>query len=128
MAIVLVVEDEVQVRMLAESVLQAAGYEVLSAGTLLEAQALIESDQRIDALLLDIMLMDEPEAGLKLAQGAAKVRPGLPVLYTTGRGVTDGMIALFVQPCGFLAKPYTGDQLIIAVAELLRRTPSTQPA
>src|SRR5260370_30044211 len=52
--IVLVVEDEVQVRMLAESVLEAAGYEVLSAGTLLEAQALIETDQRIDGLLLDI--------------------------------------------------------------------------
>ena len=31
------------------------------------------------------------------------------------------MIKLFVEPYGFLAKPYTGDQLVIAASELLRR-------
>jgi hypothetical protein len=33
--------------------------------------------------------------------------------------VTDGMMALFVEPHGFLAKPYTVEQLKIAVANLL---------
>jgi hypothetical protein len=41
------------------------------------------------------------------------------VLYTTARGVTDGMTALFVEPNGFVAKPYTIEQLKTAVANLL---------
>ena len=41
------------------------------------------------------------------------------MLYATGRGVTDGMVALFVEPHGFLATPYTVEQLKTAVANLL---------
>jgi hypothetical protein len=33
--------------------------------------------------------------------------------------VTDGMRAMFVEPFGFLAKPYTPDDLKKAVADLL---------
>src|SRR5258708_787707 len=77
----------------------------LNAATVLETQAIIESGQHFDLLFIDITLMDENEAGLRLAQEAAKRRPGLPVLYTTGRGVTDGMVALFVQRYAFLGKP-----------------------
>ena len=69
-----------------------------------------------------------PEAGLELGQAAAKIRPGLPIVYTTGRGVTDGMIALFVQPYVFLAKPYTAQQLLTAVSNLLPQpTPLPSP-
>ena len=119
MAVVLIVEDEKQVRVLAESFLQEAGHETRSAGTTAEALAIIESDQQIDLLFIDMALLDGHEAGLELAQTATKARPGLPVIYTTGRGITDGMIALFTQPNGFLAKPYTGPQLLTAVANLL---------
>jgi CheY-like chemotaxis protein len=41
MPTVLIVEDEAVIRVLTESVLQKAGYETPSAGTLAEAQALI---------------------------------------------------------------------------------------
>ena len=41
MARVLVVEDETQILILAESVLQQAGYDTLSAATVAEAQAII---------------------------------------------------------------------------------------
>jgi DNA-binding NtrC family response regulator len=119
MAIVFVVEDEEQVRVLAESFLEQAGHAILSAGTLAEAHAIIKAKHSFDLLFTDITLLDEPEGGLQLALEAAKQQPGRPVLYTTGRGVTDGMIALFVKPNGFLAKPYTGDQLLAAVKELL---------
>ncbi len=37
--------------------------------------------------------------------------PDLKVLYTTGQGVTDGMLALFVPCSEVLPKPYTVDQL-----------------
>jgi DNA-binding NtrC family response regulator len=44
------------------------------------------------------------------------------VLYTTGQGITDGMKALFAERYGFVAKPYTGEQLVIAVENALDRT------
>jgi hypothetical protein len=44
MAVVLIVEDEVQVLVLAESILQHAEYETLSASTLAEADAVIHSE------------------------------------------------------------------------------------
>src|SRR4051794_33027727 len=103
MATILVVEDEEQVRVLAASFLEAAGHDVLSAGTLAEARAVIEAGKRFDLLFTDMTLLDEPEGGLHVAIEAAKRQPGLPVLYTTGRGVTDGMVTLFVKPNGFLA-------------------------
>ena len=85
-----------------------------------EAQAIIASEERIDVLFVDLGLMDHQEAGLEVAQAAAKTRPGLPVIYTTGRGITDGMLALFVKPNVFLAKPYSGEQLLTAVTNVLK--------
>jgi DNA-binding NtrC family response regulator len=120
MSVVLVVEDEMQVLILAESVLQEAGYETASASTVAEALAIIESpDRQLDLLFTDITLRDDTDGGLMVGTAFAKSRPGAPVLYTTARGVTDGMVALFVQPNGFVAKPYTVEQLKTAVANLV---------
>jgi CheY-like chemotaxis protein len=74
-AVVLIVEDEVQVRTLAESILQEFGYGTRSAATMSEAQAIIASDDKIDVLFVDIALMDNHDAGLELAQAAVKLRP-----------------------------------------------------
>jgi DNA-binding NtrC family response regulator len=120
MAIVLIVEDDEQVRTLADSILQQAGYDTRSAASTAEAQAILESNEKIDVLFVDLALLDHQEEGLHLAEAAAKTRPGLPVIYTTGRGVTDGMLALFVQPNVFLAKPYNAQQLLTAVSNLLQ--------
>jgi DNA-binding NtrC family response regulator len=119
-AVVLVVEDEEQVRVMAESILQEAGHETRCAASMTEAQAILESDEKIDVLFADLSLMDSQEAGLHLAQAAAKHRPGLPVVYTTGRGVTDGMRALFVERNVFLAKPYNMQELLTAVSNVLK--------
>jgi hypothetical protein len=55
----------------------------------------------------------------------AKSRPGLPVVYATGRGVTDGIAKLFVEPSKFIPKPYTDKQLVSAAAELLQADMTT---
>jgi hypothetical protein len=57
------------------------------------------------------------EAGLKAAQEAVKRILGLPVLYTTGQGLTDA--CEHVERSGFIAKPYTVDQLNAAIDNLL---------
>jgi DNA-binding NtrC family response regulator len=117
--VVLIVEDETQVLMLAESVLKEAGYETLSASSVAEALAIIETDHRIDLLFTDLSLREGSEGGLTIGTSFANSRPGIPVLYATARGVTDGMVALFVEPHGFVAKPYTVPQLKTAIANLL---------
>jgi len=114
---VLVVEDEPTVRALAESMIEALGYMVLSAANAREAIALLEQDEPIDILFTDINLPDGPDAidGLELARKAVGLRPSLRVIYTTGHGQTDGMTALFVEDATFLPKPYTVKQLTEAV-------------
>jgi DNA-binding NtrC family response regulator len=111
MACVLIVEDEDQVRVLADSYLQQQGHKTFSASTIDGALALLDGDQDIDLLFVDISLHDDIRAGLELAKRAAERRPELKVLYTTGAGITDGMRARFVQNWAFLPKPYTVDQL-----------------
>jgi len=112
---VLCVEDDDTVRTLAESILQTEGYTTLSASTVDQATALIESEKNIDVLFTEIGLLGDVEAGLKLAQQARKQRPDLAVLYTSAQAVTDGMKQLFVENSFFLSKPYTGDQLIASL-------------
>jgi len=112
---VLCVEDDDTVRTLAESILQTSGYATLSASTIDQAAALIESDKKIDVLFTEIGLSGEVEAGLRLAQDARKHRPDLAVLYTSDQAVTDGMKELFVENSFFLPKPYTGDQLVTSL-------------
>jgi CheY-like chemotaxis protein len=112
--VVLVVEDEPTVRTLAESTIAEHGYATLSAANGTEALALLNDGAPIDLLFTDINMPDGPD-GLELARQAVELRPGLRVLYTSGGGQTDGMIARFVEGGRFLVKPYTNEQLIEAV-------------
>jgi two-component system, cell cycle sensor histidine kinase and response regulator CckA len=121
MAVVLVVEDDEQVRVLAESALQDAGHTVMAATGVDGAQALLDKSEPIDVLFIDLALGGDLEAGLRVAQQARAKRPNLSALYTTGAGVNDGMKALFVEPYLFLPKPYTIEQLTKSVAYLLMR-------
>ena len=106
MPTVLVVEDEEQVLVLAESILQDNGFETLSAHASEGALALLaDQSQPIDLLFTDIGLYENRHGGIQLAQEAVKHRPNLKVLYTSGQGVTDGMKALFVENSAFIPKP-----------------------
>jgi|SRR5688572_1939052 DNA-binding NtrC family response regulator len=119
MAWVLIMEDETQVRVLAEEILKEAGHQTLSAANVAEALALVRAYELINVLFADIRLEENGPTGLELAQKAVAILPKLKVLYTTGGDVTDGMKALFVKGSAFLPKPYTPSQLITAVGGLL---------
>jgi two-component system, response regulator PdtaR len=119
MPIVLTVEDDEQVRVLAESILKEEGYETLSAADVNEALALLRSERKIDVLFTDIQLGTDFQGGLDLAQEAVSLRPKIPVVYSSGRDLTDGMRALFVEPSLYLQKPYDPAQLTDAVGALV---------
>ena len=110
MAAILVVEDEEQVRVLAESYLREQGHDTFSAATREQALAILEV-AKIDLLFVDIGLYEHRDVGLDLAKQAVERDTELKVLYTTGQTVTDGLKALFVQDSALLTKPYTVEQL-----------------
>jgi len=111
MAVVLVVEDEDQVRVLAESYLEEQGHQVLSAGTPTGALAILQNSDAVELLFTDLDLKGDIHAGIELAMAAARLQPRLKVLYTTGRAITDGMKARFLPGSGVLPKPYTVEEL-----------------
>ena len=119
MPVMLIVEDEVFTRDIAELMMQDWGYRTLSAGDVDEALLLLRSPQPIDGLFTDIYLKAAVLGGCDLAQQAMELRPELRVLYTTGNAVTEKMRALFVERAHFLSKPYTPNQLQASVANLL---------
>jgi CheY-like chemotaxis protein len=114
MARVLIVEDEEQVRVLAESYLREQGHHTVSAvsaATPAETLAALKVADGVDVLFADLGLGEERHAGLDLAKEARQQRPDLKVLYTTGQAVTDGMKAMMVEASALLEKPYTVEQL-----------------
>jgi CheY-like chemotaxis protein len=119
MAVILIVEDDVFIREVAEMVIQGSGHRTLSASDGEEALSLLRSPQHIDALFTDIYLKTEVLGGCELAHQAMKLRPELRVLYTTGNFVTDEMKSQFVEGTHFLCKPYTQHQLQHSVEDLL---------
>ncbi len=119
MAVILIVEDEVFIREIAELMIQDWGHRTLLASDVDEALSLLRSPQHIDALFTDICLKTASLGGCELAHQAIKLRPNLRVLYTTGNPITDKLKALFVGGTHFLRKPYAQRQLQNSVERLL---------
>jgi CheY-like chemotaxis protein len=116
MGTVLIVEDEDQVRVLAESYLREQGHQTVSAATPEEALAVFGVVDRVDVMFTDVILKGDIHAGLELAKEAVQRRPELKVLFTTGSAITDGMKAMMVEKSAVLEKPYTVDQLQTALS------------
>jgi CheY-like chemotaxis protein len=119
MARILLVEDEIPVLILAESVVQGLGHSTYSAGSVTQAAALLDDPGEIQLLFTDIRLPESELGGFELAEQARAKNPDLKVLYTTGDTVTDGMKVMFVEGGEMLLKPYTAPELAAAIARLL---------
>jgi len=119
MAVILIVEDDVFIREVADMMIQDWGHQTLTASDVDEALSILRSPQPIDALFTDIYLKELVQGGCDLALQAIALRPKLRVLYTTGNTVTEKMKALLVEGTHFLRKPYTQNQLQDSVKEML---------
>jgi CheY-like chemotaxis protein len=101
---VLLVEDEIQICDLAADALAEQGFEVCSATSALEALHILDSGSPIDVLFTDVNLSGGMDGG-ELARHARKLRPGLPVMYTSGRRSAVERLDP-VEGSMFVAKPY----------------------
>jgi hypothetical protein len=116
--VVLLVEDEDLLRVLARKVLEASGYVVLDARNGREGLALSEAHEGpIDLLVTDVVM---PElGGRELAEAALKLRPGMKVVFMSGH-TQDVVLKEGVQKgTAFLQKPFTPLGLAQKVREAL---------
>jgi hypothetical protein len=120
--LVLVVEDEDEVRRLTLAMLKELGYSVLPAGNPLDALAILNQNSDVALLMTDVVM--PTMNGRKLADEAQRLRPGLKVLFATGytrnaivhNGTLDDGIEL-------LMKPYTLEALAEKIAKVLGLKP-----
>jgi CheY-like chemotaxis protein len=109
--VVLIVEDDDDVRESTILLVRDLGYSVIAARTGAEALDRLKGDGRIDILFTDVVL-PQGVNGRTLSVEAAALRPALPVLFTTGYArnaiIHDGRLDPGVQ---FLAKPYTQHEI-----------------
>ena len=126
MATILIVEDQEQILILAQSFLEEQGHKTLSAATADEALAVLTESEAVDALFVDIILDGDMQAGIELAKRAVELNPRLKVVYSTGLSVTDDMKALFVPGSAVLEKPYTVDQLLTSLSDHFEVSPQSR--
>ena len=114
---IMVVEDDALVRNFVTAQLQSLGYQTVAAADGPAAMAVIEKGQPFDLLFTDV-IMPGGMSGRQLAEAAAKRRPGIKVLYTSG--YTDNAIVhqgRLDPGVLLLTKPYRKSQL----ASMIRR-------
>jgi signal transduction histidine kinase len=118
-AVVLVVEDELPVRIVIVAVLSDLGYMVLEAGDGRSALHIVESESPIDLLVTDVGLPGGMN-GRQLADAARQRRAGLKVLFITGYAesavVGKGLLEKGMQ---VMAKPFALDAFAARVQGII---------
>lgn len=112
--LVMLVEDEEDVRSVAAAALTRRGYQVLAAGDALEALTMAEGMAGgVDVLVTDLIMPNM--GGQELAAVLRQRWPGVRVLYMSG--YSEALPGSDDTP--FLQKPFTPDALLEAVGGLL---------
>lgn len=122
---VLVVDDDEDVRRTVVRLLEAEGYQTAEADSRTAVGRALANGS-VDLVLLDVMLGGED--GLDVL--ADLRRSGdLPVILLTGRGAeSDRVLGLRLGADDYVAKPFSGAELVARVATVLRRSVRSQPA
>src|SRR5690606_1240903 len=115
---VLLVENNVAVRMAARRVLQSAGYRVLAAASAAAARTLFDRcGRKVDLLLTDSILPQQK--GEHLARHLQSLTPGLKVLVVSGTEGEEPEKASTGRTHTFLNKPFSGAGLTAKIREVL---------
>jgi two-component system, response regulator PdtaR len=119
---ILVVEDEVLVRVLVAEELRLAGFSVIEAGLADEALTFIKADEQVDLVFSDIRMPGSLN-GLQLAQILRDRYPDIPVILTSGNAFPEhiGIVEAFVP------KPYEVTEIIALISEILAEKSSGEP-
>lgn len=112
---ILIVEDELLVRMFAVDALEDAQFQVEQAGSAAEAlRSFSQFGEELAAVIIDLVLPDR--SGDELAVELRSLRADVPILIASGRSERE-IRDRFAQDThvGVLVKPYTASMLIDAL-------------
>jgi two-component system cell cycle sensor histidine kinase/response regulator CckA len=116
--VILVAEDEDQVRTQVQRILERAGYTILSAPNGVKAVELFRQHHaRIDLVLLDVVMpeLDGWQAFLQMNALA----PGVQVLFTTGYAASVLPADFASHGARLISKPYKRERLLAEVRDIM---------
>ena len=123
---VLLVEDDEPIRTLMRRALEMFGYRVLEACDAGEAVGILEREPRVDLMITDVILPGD--SGIQLLHRVESRFPSVRGMLVSGFApALPGGSQPFDPETPFLAKPFTADQLLTKVRELLKDGASQEP-
>lgn len=121
--VILMVEDDDLVREHVAQQLRSLGYAVLTAPNAADALDVLHGDEAVELLFTDVV-MPGGMNGRELADQARSIRPGLPVLFTSGYSENVIMHHGRLDPdVHLLQKPYGRHQLAAKLRQVLGERP-----
>jgi DNA-binding NtrC family response regulator len=115
---ILIVDDESSLRTALFRVFDRQGYQVITANSKKEAEALANSDQTLDLAMVDLRLPDGD--GIELMQRLRELHPALQTIILTGHGSIE--LAVRATQSGafhFVTKPFNMEELLSVVSRAL---------
>ncbi len=112
---VLVVDDDLDVRVVTRAILEELGSMVMEADSGAAALLALRT-RRVDLVLADLTMPNM--TGIELAAEVAKLVPGLPLVLMTGYG-PDALAGPGPHIAGTLQKPFRAEELAVALAQAL---------
>jgi CheY-like chemotaxis protein len=117
---ILVIEDEFLITLLVEDMLRKAGIlDVVTAVSFEQAHELLTHEDRVDAVVIDLKLHEQADAGIVLAEVAAK--RDIPFVFATAYERNNLALPAHLRHAPLLNKPYRPPALIGALREVTSR-------
>lgn len=116
---ILIVDDEAQARRLLESILETTGYDCTLAADASQARLRLK-EQHFDLLLCDVLMPGESGIGFIRHVAATHEDTAIVMVTAVDDRHTSGD-ALSIGVYGYIIKPYGKAQILISVANALRR-------
>jgi DNA-binding response OmpR family regulator len=113
---ILIVDDEPAIRKLYEKEFNEDGYQILLAGSGDEALNMVESQQRVDLIILDIKM--EGKDGLQVLDELRNKNKGVPVILNSAYSTYKNDFTSWLADA-YLVKSYDLTELKDKVQELL---------
>lgn len=117
-SVVLIVEDEVLVRMAISAYLRECGYTVIEASSADEAIAVLESDHPVHVVFTDVE-MPGAMNGFGLASWMRENKPKMPVILAGNHKKEAEAAADLCEYGPMLSKPYEPQQLLDQIRRLV---------
>jgi CheY-like chemotaxis protein len=117
-ATILVVEDELFIRLVISEYLRDCGYKVIETSSADEAVKVLKSEIKVDLVFTDVQLLGEMN-GFALANWISANKPGVKVMLTSGYVRASELAGKLCEAGPFLVKPYDPQLVLLQIRRLL---------